>query len=154
SASRKIILVKVETRLWDVSTGQEIRQYVGHKGTVFGLAYALDGRSVASCGEDGAALVWDVTGLSPEGELRKLRLAPENLEAAWKSLASGDAGEAHRALWRMVAASEQALPFLKEHLRPVAAATPARLAQLITELDSEKFETRSPAARELAELRE
>ena len=36
-------------RVWDVTTGQEVRAYQGHSWTVNGVAFSPDGRHLAAC---------------------------------------------------------------------------------------------------------
>jgi WD40 repeat protein/serine/threonine protein kinase len=47
-------------RLWDVETGEELRQLKGHTNGVQGLALSTDGRRAASAGGDRNVHVWDV----------------------------------------------------------------------------------------------
>ena len=50
-------------RLWDLATGQEVRRFVGHTGTI-GLAGAIaftpNGKRVLTGSTDGAVRLWDV----------------------------------------------------------------------------------------------
>jgi WD40 repeat protein len=48
--------------LLDVATGQERQQLGSHLGGVRTIAFAPDGKRLISCGDDGTALVWDLTG--------------------------------------------------------------------------------------------
>jgi WD40 repeat protein/serine/threonine protein kinase len=47
-------------RLWNVETGEELRQFEGHTNGVQGLALSADGRRAASAGGDRSVHVWDV----------------------------------------------------------------------------------------------
>jgi WD40 repeat protein/serine/threonine protein kinase len=50
-------------RLWDMSTGEMVRQFDGHTDTVHGLAFGRDGQAVFSASWDGTVRRWDlVTG--------------------------------------------------------------------------------------------
>jgi WD40 repeat protein/serine/threonine protein kinase/energy-coupling factor transporter ATP-binding protein EcfA2 len=46
-------------RLWDVATGQLVRQFIGHTNTVWNVAYSPDGRTVLSSSFDKTARLWD-----------------------------------------------------------------------------------------------
>ncbi|QDU21855.1 protein kinase domain-containing protein [Urbifossiella limnaea] len=47
--------------VWDAATGDEVAAWQAHDGRVNGLAFALDGRTLATTGSDRAARLWDVT---------------------------------------------------------------------------------------------
>src|SRR5207245_4988388 len=65
-----------------------------------------------------------------------------------------DAAKAFKSIWILAAAPEQAVPFLQQQLRPAAAPDRARVAQLVTDLDSNRFAVREKAAEELEKLGE
>lgn len=50
--------------LWDVSSGQFIALFKGHKDQVFSLAFTPDARILASCSRDHSLKLWDVMGHS------------------------------------------------------------------------------------------
>jgi HEAT repeat protein len=54
----------------------------------------------------------------------------------------------------MVKTPRQSLPLLRQRLRPVQPATEERFASSIKDLDSDRFETRENASRELEKLEE
>src|SRR5206468_2023331 len=81
-------------------------------------------------------------------------LAPEVLKSLWGDLAGGGAAAAYRAVWKLASAPGQALPFLRERLRPAVAADEQRLARLVQQLDSSAFEERQQAMRQLEQLAE
>jgi WD40 repeat protein len=49
-----------EVRLWDVATGKVVRTFAGHTAQAIALAFAPDGRRLATGGRDRAIILWDV----------------------------------------------------------------------------------------------
>lgn len=47
-------------RLWDLSTGDEIRRFEGHDHSVVDLAFGPDGRTAISGSHDGSLILWDL----------------------------------------------------------------------------------------------
>ena len=47
-------------KLWDRSTGREIRSFLGHEATVTGIEFTADGKYLVSGGNDRAIRIWDV----------------------------------------------------------------------------------------------
>jgi RNA polymerase sigma factor (sigma-70 family) len=135
-------------RVWDAITGRELRRFDVPENGASQLAYLPNGRSIVTLGMDGAALVWDVSGLgrrAPAGPLDG-----PTLEALWGDLASDDASRAYRASWALGVA--EALPLFRERLRPVEPFDPVKLASLIEGLDADTLATRARSAEGLAAL--
>jgi WD40 repeat protein len=136
-------------RLWEVATGQLRATLAGHAGEVSALAFAPDGRSLASGSADTTILTWGLAGPAARPTRREL-------VALWGDL-TGDAAPAYQAIRKLAAAPQQAVPFLHERLKPVPPLTAAdreRLARLLADLDSDRFEVRQRAATELETLGE
>jgi WD40 repeat protein len=88
-------------RLWNSADGRLLRDFHGHINSVEGLAFAPDGRSLASVGHDARARLWDVAtgkclfqirGL--DSPFRSVAFAPDGKAVA----VAGNRGEL--ALWR------------------------------------------------------
>jgi Tol biopolymer transport system component len=135
--------------VWDMVAVRECRVFRGADSGRGNLAFTPDGRILASAGAGPGVLLWDLTGRSPDGKLRPGRLAPSRLQTLWEGLKAAEPANARDALWEMVAAPAEAVPFLAERLRPVLPADPMRTERMIRDLDSDQFDVRERAARDL-----
>jgi hypothetical protein len=140
--------------LWELATGKERGRFTGHAEWVWSLDFSQDGRLLASGSLDHTALVWDMTGLSPEGKRITRALRPDEIEALWAELGNEDGIRAYRAMWMMVAAGHPSVTFLAERLRPRESVADDRLRRLLADLDSDQFKVRIQASTELEELGE
>jgi hypothetical protein len=48
-------------RVWNLTTGEKLRELRGHTGSVLGVALSADGSRAISAGHDGVLPVWDLT---------------------------------------------------------------------------------------------
>jgi WD40 repeat protein len=62
-------------KLWNVTSGRELRTLLGHTGSVLGAAFSADGRWLATGGADKRVLLWDV--------VAGARVPPRKIEAAY-----------------------------------------------------------------------
>jgi dipeptidyl aminopeptidase/acylaminoacyl peptidase len=132
--------------VWEAATGQEVLRLPGHEAEVSRLAFSPDGRTVFSHGQDGQGYLWSLKPKPAAGP----RATPDEL---WADLADANAGKAYRAAWAL-SEDPHAVDFLRKKLPPAAPPDKARLAKLIADLDSDRFEVRDRANRALAELAE
>lgn len=59
-------------RLWDLTTGQQLRQLPGHAGAVYAVRFSADANQLVSTGADGTVRQWNA---ADGAELRKLIVA-------------------------------------------------------------------------------
>ncbi len=137
--------------LLEAFSGQEIRKLAMPQGSVWAVAFAQDGRTLATGGGDSTILLWDVTPGAGDGKRKAAALAPADLGRLWSELA-GEATAADRALGALVGAPKQSVLFLRERLRP--AAILAEHVKLVADLDSKEFTVRDKAFRTLEGLGE
>jgi hypothetical protein len=76
-------------------------------------------------------------------------LAEDELAALWNSLADQETIKAYKAMAGLLAVPQQALAHARKRLQPAAQVTDETLAKLIAALDSDQFEVRQKAEREL-----
>ncbi len=138
--------------VWEAATGRLLRRFEGHHSCVGSVAFSPDGLTVASGAGDSTILLWDITGRRTDGRWHVKPLTPRQLEPCWTALADTDAAKAYDAVWTLVAAPEQAVPFLQKHLLPVPRFEAKAVVRLIADLDSEDFKVRQKAMVELTRL--
>lgn len=139
-------------RLFDLTTDKELAPLEGHLGPVVSLAFAANGKRLASGGTDTTALVWDVA--SPPSEANPMPVLDEKqLENLWQDIRGDDAAKAYRAIRVFRQFPKQVVPFLQARLHTFDV-DQKQLTRLIGELDSNMFRTREKAQKELEKLGE
>jgi WD40 repeat protein len=156
SPDNRLIAVAEEesgtVRLIEVASGKMRVEFAGHRHGVHGLAFAPDGKTLASGGEDNVVFLWDVTGARTTIAANKAR--DNDLTSWWSDLASEDGKCAGVAIASLLRKPEASVAFFQERLRPAQALDDKRLARLLADLDDAAFETREAANRELTRLGE
>ncbi|HTU92920.1 MAG TPA: sigma-70 family RNA polymerase sigma factor [Gemmataceae bacterium] len=139
--------------IWEVNTGLKVRAFPGHvSGGSWSIAFAPDGRSLASGGKNSSILLWDFTGRMKDGRLQTVKWSSRELEKRWNDLASRDGPRAVQAIWDLVASPGQAVPLLRQRSHPAPTPDAKLVEGLIRDLDSEDFETRIKAMEELEKI--
>jgi WD40 repeat protein len=142
-------------RVWEVASGRLLHTLAGHVGSVDALAYSPDGQLLASGGSDAVVYLWDASRLGPRSEAAAApepELADEQLTRLWETLGDTDAAKAYAAMQALMAAPRTAVPGLRARLKPAEGPDPQKLAALLADLDSARFDRRERATRELAAL--
>jgi RNA polymerase sigma factor (sigma-70 family) len=140
--------------LWDVLACRKVGQLPVHDGGVASLLFAADGKHLFSGGTDTTALTWNLNRRTRPAPARATPLSPQAVEALWSDLGDPDAARAFDALCQLSASPDQAVTLLRQRLRPAALADPKRMAQLLADLESDRFEVRRQAESELEKLGE
>jgi WD40 repeat protein len=136
----------------ETATGAELGKFAGHRGAVHSLHFAADGNRLASGGDDGTALVWDTAELSKKARPAAAKLDDARLADLWNDLGGGDTAKAYRAVRALADAPQQAAPFLQGKLKGGGGDLAERVGRLIADLDSDDFDTREKAHKELEGL--
>lgn len=135
--------------VWEMATGQQVHQYTGHITGAVSVAFSPDCRRVASGGAESMIYLWDMTSKAQARDLEET-----DLESHWRDLASADASRAVTAVWELALSPRQAVPFLQTKLKRPEPVDAQQMKELIRNLDSDQFEVRAGAAKELERLRE
>jgi RNA polymerase sigma factor (sigma-70 family) len=143
-----------EICLWDLRDGRKAGRLAGHQGGVVSLLFAPDGKHLFSGGTDTTALTWDLTRLTLPEPAHAAELPAQALDALWADLAGKDAARAFDAVRKLSASPDQACTLLKGRVRPATPPDPERLARLLADLSSDRFELRRQAQSELEGLGE
>jgi hypothetical protein len=141
-------------RLWDAFTGAEVPHRLGQPSPVISLAFSSNGSQLASGERNSTVLIWDVTAASATRPRGAQRLDSQELEALWQDLAGADARKARLAIGTLAGVPGQAIAFLQGRLKPTPAPDPERVRHMIADLDSERFDVRDQATKELERLSE
>jgi WD40 repeat protein len=134
--------------LWGLADGREVRVFAGHRGPVTALGFARRAPVLVSAGQDGTALAWDLADL-PAPETAAGPVTAREAQRLWRDLAAAGGERAGEAVEALVRAPAQAVPLLRERLRPVPA---QNIERLVARLDSDDFAEREQATEELARL--
>ncbi len=137
--------------LWELASGRRRARFTGQAAGVSCLAFAPDGRTLASGSADTTVILWDVTG---RYDTPAAKWTAKDLDAAWATLAQPDGEASFHAQRGLIASPGEAVAFLSKHLRPAPPpdVDAKKIGAWVADLDSENFETRNGAFRSLEKL--
>jgi WD40 repeat protein len=152
SPDSKLLLVGTEEPenaavVVEIASGQEVRRFAGRMSGVSAGAFSPDGKLLATGGGDANVVLWDLAGKGSGAAL--------DTDKCWAALTDTDAPRAHAEVRDLAATPQRAVPFLRDHLRPVAPLDASRRRQMqrwLADLDSDTFAVRKRAAQELEGL--
>lgn len=132
--------------LWDLNTGRELAPVVGHNHHITGVCFGPNARMLVTASKDTTVLVWDLSDrllarASPPA-------SPAEVESAWEALAA-DAGAAHAAQVKLLAAGDAAVGELRRRVPPAKAVDSGAIYRAISRLDAPRYADRERATREL-----
>jgi WD domain, G-beta repeat len=128
-----------ETLTWTIAKTIRHNQLGIHQ-----FAFSPDSSEGASAGEDGTAVLWDLTGLRSRKPTDR-----DDLHQLFDELKCPDANRAYPAIWKLVNQGSRAVELIRREvkLQPPAAAWNAELTKLINDLDSDSFGARETATK-------
>ena len=138
-------------RVFEVATGSEVHSFKKEL-PIYAAVFSPDVSRLAVGGADATAVILDLSNLT--GKTRRDRLTDDELSARWESLTATDAAKAYEARADLLHAPNSTVPFLARRLQPAPALDARRVEGLIKSLDSESFQERDKAARELEQMGE
>ncbi|OAI54640.1 hypothetical protein AYO44_14565 [Planctomycetaceae bacterium SCGC AG-212-F19] len=138
-------------RVWDLALLKEVQHFDGHDSDISALAFAPDGKTLASGSGDFTAMLWDLTAVRKKSQTPADPLTVADLETRWNFLAVDDGARAYQAITSLARGPRETPAFIRDRLQR-SLIDPKRLARLIVELDDNRFEVREKASEELAKL--
>jgi hypothetical protein len=138
-------------QLWDLRTGKELGQFKGHQASVVSVAFSPDNQTIITGSADTTALVWDAGKFIKKTSTVELKAG--QVDELWKELA-GDPLKANLAITTLSTAPKQAVDLFKANIKPAVGGNEQRIEKLIGDLESDRFQTRQAATKELEKLGE
>jgi len=135
--------------VFDLLTRKEVLVLEQHEAAINALAFAPDGRTLASGGGDFTVYLWDMAVLDKKRPLPARPLALKDLEVLWEELAADDGHKTFQARNAFLQGPAAAVPFLRERLKSALELDAERLARYLADLESGQFAARQKATEEL-----
>lgn len=134
---------------WDVASGKELETPAEFTGALLPITFAANCKGLA---EDAKLLTFlnDVADPTFPRSLPVFHLSAEEFSSLWADLGAADPSRASEAVFTLAGDEKQTVPFLKANLKPEAPFPP--VAQLITDLDDNRFAVRRKATEELQRM--
>jgi hypothetical protein len=136
--------------IWELSTGTLRQEFVGHEGSLSALAFAPDGKRLASGASDTTVLLWDLTFSAAGAKAGKL--PAKELDGLWSALNSADGRSGYEAMRRLAASPADAAALVAKHITPAKGKVVKKevIERWLADLEGKRFGQREAAMRELA----
>ncbi|MBX9627580.1 MAG: WD40 repeat domain-containing protein, partial [Gemmataceae bacterium] len=136
--------------LREVETGRVVRE-LAHREPVSALAFAPDGKTLATAATGTPVYLWDLTGKRPDNPAEFAEPPPTAaaVKMAVASLTTADPESATEALRVLHAAGDEAVAAIRAGVKPAVAPDPAQVKRWIADLGSDDFAARDRAEKEL-----
>jgi hypothetical protein len=118
------------------------------------LAFAPNGKTIASASADTTILVWDLAKLKRTPKAAGVELTAREVESLWADLLADDGERAASGIDKLARSPKQTAAFLSEKLKPATPPDVKLIDQWIHDLDSANFAKRTKASGELEKLGE
>jgi WD40 repeat protein len=130
--------------LWETLTWTIARTIRHNQQYIHQFAFSPDSREGVSAGNDGTAVLWDLTGLRSRKPTDR-----DDLRQLFQELKCRDANRAYPAIWKLVNQGPRAVELIGREVKPLppAAAWNAEITKLVNDLDSDSFLTRQTATK-------
>ncbi|HWY85587.1 MAG TPA: sigma-70 family RNA polymerase sigma factor [Gemmataceae bacterium] len=135
-------------RLWEVATGAERSRILGHDGEVFSVDFSPDGSLLAAASSDAPVYLWNPYALEIPRSLGR-KLAKEEREKLWQSLADTDATVGFQAVCELITHPAEATAILEGGWKQLPRATSKQMRGWVEDLGSDQFSVRKTATAEL-----
>ena len=144
-------------RVWDLSRNTTRCQITHNRGEVGAFVLSPDGKMLATTVKGGNVLcLWTTSARHLSRPEPPLELAAKEMTSLWTELANADYEKADAAWRKLGQAGDNAIPFLRDQIRPIAvpAVDRKQIDKLVSDLNADKFSTREHATKELLALGE
>jgi hypothetical protein len=127
--------------VWDLALEKRVARFDLPREPILALAFAPDGKTLASGGREPWALLWDVSGLAEPLKLNE----KDELGPLWLVLAGEDADRAYQMTWKLSAGGRPAADLLRRRLASLRPPDKRFVAQRIAELAHPRYRVREAA---------
>jgi WD40 repeat protein len=136
-----------KVRVWELASGKVRSELVDHPHWAVALAFAPDGRTLATSAPDSTILLWDMTGRAAFARGPQEKPGPAELARLWARLDDPDPAVAYRAMARLTAAQVETVGWFSSLLaadmrEPLS---DQEVERLIAKMEHESFQVREKA---------